>query len=88
MKNVFTTCSIGEVREDGPEAVANWPELQRVRRARSGHQGDFLKRKVPQSNPRPYVFLECFEKLCTKVSAICLKSCSNYIAGRKIHSFK
>lgn len=42
--------SIGEVHENGLEAVANWSELMRKR---SGHQGDFLKRKVPQRTKGP-----------------------------------
>lgn len=88
VENVFSTCPVSEVHENGPEVVANRPELQGIRRERSGYEADFLKRKVPQSNPRPYVFLECLEKSRTKVSTICLKSCSNYMAGRKTHSFK
>lgn len=80
--------SSGEVQENGLEAVGNCSELQGGMGRRSGHQGDFLKRKIPESNQRPYVFLECFERSCTKVSTICLKSYSNHPVGRKTHFIK
>lgn len=80
--------SIGEVQENGLAAVGKCSELQGGMGRGSGHQGDFLKEKIPESNQRPYVFLECFERSCTKFSRICLKSYSNHLAGRKTQFHK
>lgn len=80
--------SIGEVQDFGLEAVGNSSELQGGRGRRPGHQGDFLKRNIPESNQRPYTFLECFERFSTKVSTKSLKSYSNRLLGRKTQFLK